>query len=205
MKALVAQSCLTLCDPMDCSLPGFSVHGILQAGILKWVDIPFSRGSSQLRVWTQASYIAGRFFTVWPTHNKSSKNVSWMSEGISRIYFTVSVCFNLSSFRFILNSMLCKTFLLKNILNFLALLSSHHTHLSRPWAWFIPTIFLCVRTWAYEHCWLIQLWLYCRKWWNNLVCTGWWFISVNTGVVKTYFWNILSSCPVLSLDSHIKT
>ena len=49
VKVLVAQSCLTLCDPMDCSLPGFSVHGILQAKILEWVAIFFSRGSSQLR------------------------------------------------------------------------------------------------------------------------------------------------------------
>ena len=38
--------CLTLCDPMDCSPPGSSVHGILQARILEWVAIPFSRGSS---------------------------------------------------------------------------------------------------------------------------------------------------------------
>ena len=44
---LVAQSCLTLCDPMACSLPDFSVCGILQARILKWVAIPFSRGSSR--------------------------------------------------------------------------------------------------------------------------------------------------------------
>ena len=43
---LVAHSCLTLCDPVDCTLPGSSVHGILQARILKWVAIPFSRGSS---------------------------------------------------------------------------------------------------------------------------------------------------------------
>ena len=43
---LVAQSCLTLCDPKDCSLPGSSVHGILQARILEWVDFPFFRGSS---------------------------------------------------------------------------------------------------------------------------------------------------------------
>ena len=43
----VAQSCPTLCDPMDCSLPGFSVHGILQARIVEWVTISFSRGSSQ--------------------------------------------------------------------------------------------------------------------------------------------------------------
>ena len=46
-KVLVAQSCLTLCDPMDCSLPGYGlIHGILQARILEWVAIPFSRGSS---------------------------------------------------------------------------------------------------------------------------------------------------------------
>ena len=43
------QSCLTLCDPMDRSSPGSSVHGILQARILKWVAVPFSRGSSQPR------------------------------------------------------------------------------------------------------------------------------------------------------------
>ena len=46
VKVLVAQSFLTLCDPMDCSPPGSSVHGISQARILEWVDIPFSRGSS---------------------------------------------------------------------------------------------------------------------------------------------------------------
>ena len=45
-KALVDQLCPTLCDPMDCSPPGFSVHGILQARILEWVAISFSRGSS---------------------------------------------------------------------------------------------------------------------------------------------------------------
>ena len=49
MKVLVAQSCLTLCDPVDCSPPGSSVHGILQARILGWVAISFSRGSSQPR------------------------------------------------------------------------------------------------------------------------------------------------------------
>ena len=64
---LVAQSCQTLCDPMDCSLPGSSVHGILQARILKWVAISYSRGSSRPRDWTQVFHIAGRFFTVWAT------------------------------------------------------------------------------------------------------------------------------------------
>ena len=53
--SLVAQSCLTLCDPMDCSLPGFSVYGILQARILDWVTISFSRGTSWPRDQTQVS------------------------------------------------------------------------------------------------------------------------------------------------------
>ena len=64
-SALVAQLCPALCNPMDCSLPGSSVHGILQARILEWVDIPFPRGSSQPRDWTWASCTAGRFFTNW--------------------------------------------------------------------------------------------------------------------------------------------
>ena len=45
----VAQSCLTLCDPMDCSLPGSTIHGIFQARVLEWAAISFSRGSSQHR------------------------------------------------------------------------------------------------------------------------------------------------------------
>ena len=59
----VAQSCPTLCNPMDCSLPGFSVHGIFQARVLEWVAISFSRGSSRPRDQTQVSLIAGRHFT----------------------------------------------------------------------------------------------------------------------------------------------
>ena len=60
----VAQLCLTLCHCMDCSPQG-SVHGILQARILEWVAMLFSRGSSRPRDWTQVFCIAGRFFTVW--------------------------------------------------------------------------------------------------------------------------------------------
>ena len=58
----VSQSCPTLCDPVDCSPPGSSVHGILQARILEWVAIVFSRGSSRPRYQTQVSRIAGRRF-----------------------------------------------------------------------------------------------------------------------------------------------
>ena len=62
LKVKVAQSCPTLCDPMDCP-----VHGLLQGRILEWVAIPFSRGSSQPRDWTQVSHIAGGFFISWAT------------------------------------------------------------------------------------------------------------------------------------------
>ena len=63
----VAQSCPTLWEPMDCSLPGSSVHGIFQARILEWVAIFFSRGSSWPRDRTRVSCIVGRRFTIWAT------------------------------------------------------------------------------------------------------------------------------------------
>ena len=66
MCAKSLQSYLTLFNLMDyCSLPGYSVHGILQATVLEWVATPFSRGSSQPRDQTWVSCIAGRFFTIW--------------------------------------------------------------------------------------------------------------------------------------------
>ena len=67
VKVFVAQQCPNLCDPMDYSLPSSSVHGILQAKILEWVAIPFSRESSQPADQTQVFCIAGRFFTIWTT------------------------------------------------------------------------------------------------------------------------------------------
>ena len=63
----VAQSCPTLCNPIDYSLPGSSVHGIFQARVLEWVAIPFSRGSSQPRDWTRVFCIVGWHFTIWAT------------------------------------------------------------------------------------------------------------------------------------------
>ena len=63
----VTQSCPTLCDPMDCSPPDSSVHGIFQAWILEWVPVSFSRGPSWPRDWTRGSRIIGRRFSVWAT------------------------------------------------------------------------------------------------------------------------------------------
>ena len=58
------QSCPTLCNPIDCSLPGSSIHGIFQARILEWAAISFSRGSFRPRDRTWVSHIAGKPFTV---------------------------------------------------------------------------------------------------------------------------------------------
>ena len=67
VKVLVAQLCLTLFDPMDCSLPGSSIHGILQGRILEWVAIPSSRGSSPPRDWIPVSCI-GRWILYHLSH-----------------------------------------------------------------------------------------------------------------------------------------
>ena len=64
---LVVQLCPTVCNPMDSSPSGSSVHGILQTRIMEWVASPFSRGSSRPRDRTCVSCIAGRFFTTWAT------------------------------------------------------------------------------------------------------------------------------------------
>ena len=76
----VVQSCPTLCDPMDCI-----VHGIVQARILEWVALPFSRGSCQPRDWTQVSRIAGWFFTSWATREAQEY---WSLSLLQQVFLT---------------------------------------------------------------------------------------------------------------------
>ena len=85
---LVTQSCPTRCNPMDCSLPGSTVHRIFQARILEWVAISSCRRSSWPRDWTQVPCIAGRFLTFWASrkalrrHSLPKSNfylLSWLS------------------------------------------------------------------------------------------------------------------------------
>ena len=88
---------------MDCSLPGFSIHGIFQARLLEWVAISFSRGSSRLRGWTWVSHIVDRFFIVWATRvwedawMWTHKNL-YLKTSIWRPVFFVVVVFILLSF-----------------------------------------------------------------------------------------------------------
>ena len=77
LKVKVAQTCPTLCDPMDYSLQGSFVHGILQARILKWVDFPFSRGSSQPRDQTQVlSHCRQILYCL--NHQRSPRILEWV-------------------------------------------------------------------------------------------------------------------------------
>ena len=102
-KLSISLLCSTLCNLMDCSLPGSSVHGILQARILEWVTIPFSRGSSWLKNRTWVSHNVGRFFIIWTTreapfysldiHNKSrctsGEPSPWNIENVYQIFLYI--------------------------------------------------------------------------------------------------------------------
>ena len=85
-KKKVVQSCPTLCDPMDCSLLGSSIHGLLQTRILEWVAISFSRGSSWPRDQTPVSCIAGRHFNLWAIR-EVLEEISSLSHSIVFLYF----------------------------------------------------------------------------------------------------------------------
>ena len=115
---LVAQSRLTLCDPMDCSPPGSSVHGILLAGMLKWVAIPFSRGCSWPRDQTHVSCLAGEFFTVWATRKAMI---------LVFLIFSFKTYFSLSSFTLI------KRFFSSSSLSAIRIVSFTHSHIWGCW------------------------------------------------------------------------
>ena len=83
MKVFIAQSCLTLCNTVDCSLPA---HGLLQAKILEWLAIPFSRASFWPRDQIRVSYIAGRFF-YHVSHQGSPKSTDMSSHSFFQRLF----------------------------------------------------------------------------------------------------------------------
>ena len=118
-ESVITQSCPTLWDLMDCSPPGFSVLEILQARILEWVAIPFSKGSSLPRDRTWVSCIADRFFTVWAT--------GWMLVDASRSYLPsipVSDCYCLVDFSLHQNSLRAPSLISSSVLGSSLLLSN---------------------------------------------------------------------------------
>ena len=86
-RKLAIQSCPTLCDPIDCSLAGSYVPGILKVRLLEWVPMSFSRGSSWPRDRTQGSCTTGRFFTVWAPREAREicRSAKWARGGLWQI------------------------------------------------------------------------------------------------------------------------
>ena len=96
-EVLFVQFHPTLWDPMDCSLPVSSVHGILQARTLEWLAIPVSRRSFQCGDGTQVSCIAGGFFTIWATREALWSNRYWLFDlwflCLFQSYLSWELCF----------------------------------------------------------------------------------------------------------------
>ena len=93
----VTKSRPTLCDPMDCSLSGSSVHEISQAGILEWITISFSKGSSQPRDRTHISCMAGRFFTTEPPGKTTKRYYQASNSGLFRNFLSFKRLFSVIS------------------------------------------------------------------------------------------------------------
>ena len=125
-----AQSCPTLCDPMDCSLASSSVHGILQAWTLEWVAISFSRGSSPIRGRTWVSHIGGSRFNLWVTR-EAQDLIKYSYKMIGRLYKIFIANFREAVVLFVLSSFginnLCFAFFCRN---FCYLMRRHSATLS---------------------------------------------------------------------------
>ena len=111
---LRAQPCPTPCNPVDCGPPGSSARGILQARMLEWAAMPFSRGSPQPRDWTRGSCIASVFFTIWatreaPWEGPPNKNVFPTLPVLHPHYFLLMIIFYLILRLFWLSSCLPST------------------------------------------------------------------------------------------------
>ena len=109
---LVAQQCPTLSNPMGYSPPGSSVHGILQARILEWVAIPFSRKTSQPRDWTEFSHTAGRFFTVGhqETYSEGYRKCSGYRKEKLEMLFSISILSTAFVYLFLTNNLFDYTY-----------------------------------------------------------------------------------------------
>ena len=140
MKAIVTQLCLTLYDPMDCSPPGSSVHGILQARILECVAISFSRGSSQPRDRARVSYIEGGFFTAEPPE-KPPQSVQSLSHVWLFVTPWAAACQASLS--------VTNSWSLLTLMSIESVMPSNHLILCRPFL-LLPSIFPSIRVFSSE-------------------------------------------------------
>ena len=134
---VVTQSCLTLCDPMDCSPLGSSVHGIFQTRILEWVAISYSKGSSWPKDQTHVSWVsclAGRFFTTVPPAVVQSLSRVWL-------FATPWAAARQASLSFIISQSLLKLMFIESVM------PSNHLILCHPLL-LLPSIFPSIRVFS---------------------------------------------------------
>ena len=135
---LVAQSYLTLWDPMDCSPPGSSVHEIIQTRILEWVNIHFSRRSSWPRDWTQVTCIADSFFTVWAIREAHIEHERKWSHSVMSDCDHMDHSLPDSSIHGIFQA---------RVLEWIAIAFSRRSSQSRDWTWVSCILGRCFTVW----------------------------------------------------------
>ena len=128
----VSQLCPTLCNPVDCRLPGSSIHGIFQARVLEWVATSFSRGSSWPRDQTLVSRIVGGFFTVWATREE----IQWRLGHFLNLMIKHCLL-NLGLSKIILNSKKDLIFT-RNIILYSILVTSISHGWPPDYSWYLP-------------------------------------------------------------------
>ena len=154
-QVLVAQSFPALCDPMDCSLPGFSVRRILQARILEWVAIPFSRASSHPRDWAWISCIACRFFLLseppgkptWPSNPTTRSIPSAYVHACSVIQSCLTLC---DPIDYSSSGSSVYGIFQARILKWVAISSSRESSWPRDWTWFPEALEMASRFFTTE-------------------------------------------------------
>ena len=149
---LVVHSCSNVCDPLDCSPRGSSVHVLFQARILEWVAIPFSRGSSHPRDQTQLFCIAGGFFTIWATRVHSSVEhlilmclLTMCSSSLKKCLFSSFAHFSFRLFAFLMWS--CRNCL---CMLDITLYQSYHLQVNMLSFHFVSVYLLCAKSFKYN-------------------------------------------------------
>ena len=148
VKVLVTQLCPALCDPMDCSPPGFSVHGILQARILESIET-FSRGSSWPRDQTQVSCIEGWFLTIWATRKALCYTISSVQLSRVQLFATPWIAARQASLS------ITNSWSLLKLISIELVMPSNHLILCHPLL-LPPSIFPSIRVFSNESLLLIR-------------------------------------------------
>ena len=179
-------ACPTLCDPMDFSLPGSSLYGILQARILAWTVILFSRGSSWPRGQTYISCITGRFFTIWATREA---HIAW-SVQFSRSVLSNSGTLRTTTYQPSLS--ITNSWSLFKVMSIELVMPSNHLILCCPLL-LLPSIFPRIRVFSNES-------VFCIRWPKHWPSTSASVLPMN---IQNWFPWCQGSNPSLPLTSNV--